>query len=70
MDGIVMKTNEIREMDISTLKEELFQTGREQFNLKLQHATRQLTATHRLKLVRRKLAKLLTILHEKIGQKA
>jgi large subunit ribosomal protein L29 len=65
-----MNSKEIREMDISALKEEIFQTGREQFNLKLQHATRQLTATHNLKRVRRKLAKLLTILHEKVGQKA
>lgn len=65
-----MKIKEIREMDISALKEELFQTGREQFNLKLQHATRQLTATNRLKIARRKIARLLTILHEKIGQKA
>ena len=65
-----MKTKEIREMSIEALKVELFETGREQFNLKLQHATRQLTPTHRLKAVRRKLARLLTILHEKIGQKA
>lgn len=57
-------------MRVDALKEEIYQTGREQFNLKLQHATRQLTATHRLNTVRRKLARLLTILHEKIGQKA
>lgn len=65
-----MKIKELREMSVEILKQEIFQTGREQFNLKLQHATRQLTATHRLKAVRRKLARLLTILHEKIGQKA
>ncbi len=65
-----MKIKEMRDMNIDALKEELFQTGREQFNLKLQHATRQLTTTHRLKAVRRQLARLLTILHEKIGQKA
>ena len=65
-----MKIKEMRDMNIDAIKEELFQTGREQFNLKLQHATRQLTTTHRLKAVRRQLARLLTILHEKIGQKA
>lgn len=59
----------MRDMDIDALQQEVFQTGREQFNLKLQHATRQLTATHRLKAVRRQLARLLTILHEKTGQK-
>lgn len=66
----MMKIKEMRDMGIDALKEEIFQVGREQFNLKLQHATRQLTPTHRLRVVRRQLAKLLTILHEKIGQKA
>ncbi|MES2998730.1 MAG: 50S ribosomal protein L29 [Pseudomonadota bacterium] len=65
-----MKTKELRELSIDDVKEEIFQTGKEQFNLKIQHATRQLTTTHRLKVVRRKLAKLLTILHEKVGLKA
>lgn len=65
-----MKTKELRDMSIEALKEELLQTGREQFNLKLQHATRQLTATHRLRAVRRQSARLLTILHEKNGLKA
>jgi large subunit ribosomal protein L29 len=66
----MMKNKEIVEMNVEALKEEIYQTGREQFNLKLQHATRQLRTTHRLRAVRRKLARLLTILHEKIGQKA
>lgn len=60
----------MRDMTIDALKDEILQTGREQFNLKLQHATQQLTKIHRLKAVRRQLAKLLTILHEKIGQRA
>jgi large subunit ribosomal protein L29 len=62
-----MKAKEIRELSIDALKEEIIQTGREQFNLKIQHTTRQLTATHRLRAVRRNLAKLMTILHEKAG---
>ncbi|MDQ8039014.1 MAG: 50S ribosomal protein L29 [Rickettsiella sp.] len=65
-----MKTKEMREMTIDALKKEIFLTGREEFNLKFQHATRQLASSHRLKLVRRQLARLLTILNEKIGQKA
>lgn len=67
-----MKTKELKELhelSIETLKDEIAQTGREQFNLKLQHATRQLVATHRLRLVRRKLATLLNILSKKMGQK-
>ncbi len=64
-----MKTKQLRELSIESLKDEIVHMGREQFNLKLQHATRQLTATHRLKAVRRTLARSLTILNEKIGQK-
>ncbi|MFM2322641.1 MAG: ribosomal protein [Pseudomonadota bacterium] len=64
-----MKTKQLRELSIESLKDEIAQMGREQFNLKLQHATRQLTTTHRLRVVRRTLARSLTILNEKIGQK-
>ena len=64
-----MKTKQLRELSIESLKEEIVHMGSEQFNLKLQHATRQLTTTHRLKAVRRTLARSLTILNEKIGQK-
>lgn len=64
-----MKTKQLRELSIASLKDEIMQMGREQFNLKLQHATRQLTTTHRLKAVRRTLARSLTILNEKIGRK-
>lgn len=64
-----MKTKQLRELSIESLKDEIAHMGREQFNLKLQHATRQLTTTHRLRAVRRTLARSLTILNEKIGQK-
>lgn len=64
-----MNTKELRKLSIEKLKDEIYQLGREQFNLKLQQATRQLTATHRLRSVRRQLATSLTILNEKVGQK-
>lgn len=66
----MMKAKEIRQMSIDNLKEEIYQTGKEQFNLKIQHSTRQLTATHQIKVARRKLARLLTVLNEKVGHKA
>lgn len=66
----MMKISEMRQMSIENLKEEIYQTGREQFNLQIQHSTRQLTATHLIKVVRRKLARLITVLNEKIGHKA
>jgi large subunit ribosomal protein L29 len=61
--------NELRNLSVELLKEECFKLGQEEFKLKAQHATHQLTATHRLKTVRRMLATTLTILHENIGQK-
>ncbi len=61
--------NELRSLPIESLKEESFKLGQEKFKLEAQHATHQLTSTHRLKAVRRMLARVLTILHENIGQK-
>ena len=42
---------ELRNLSIESLKEESFQLGQEKFKLEAQHATHQLTATHRLKAV-------------------
>ena len=65
-----MKANQLKEMGVAELKQELIALLREQFNLRMQHATRQLTQVHNLKMVRRKIARVRTILHEKIGQAA
>lgn len=64
-----MNKKELRSLSIDLLKEEIFKLGQEKFKLEAQHSTHQLTATHRLKTVRRMLARSLTILHENIGQK-
>lgn len=61
--------NELRNLSIDLLKEEGFKLGQEKFKLTAQHATHQLTATHRLKAARRSLATILTILHENMSQK-
>lgn len=61
--------NELRSLSVELLREECFKLGQEKFKLKAQHATHQLTTTHRLKAARRALATTLTILHENIGQK-
>lgn len=61
--------SELRNLSTDLLREESFKLGQEKFKLKAQHATHQLTATHRLKAVRRSLATILTILHENMGQK-
>jgi large subunit ribosomal protein L29 len=62
-----MTANELREMNVDALEQEMLALLREQFNLRMQKATRQLTAVHNLKLVRRKIARLKTILTEKAG---
>jgi large subunit ribosomal protein L29 len=63
-----MKANEVKKKEIGELTQELNATLREQFSLRMQHATRQLSQTHQLKNVRRKLAQIKTVLHEKTGQ--
>lgn len=62
------KANKTKQMDVAQLKVELMELLREQFNLRVQQAVKQLTKTHHLKAVRRKIAQVKTILHEKIGQ--
>lgn len=60
-----MKAVELKKMSVDELKSELMAATREKFNLRMQKATRQLTQNHLLKVVRRKIAQLKTILHEK-----
>lgn len=65
-----MKANasKIKKMNIAELQQELMALLREQFNLRVQQAVKQLAKTHHLKAVRRKIAQVKTILHEKAGQ--
>lgn len=60
-----MKTNELKQMDTSALKKELLDLLKEQFNLRMQHATRQLVQTHQLKAVRHKISRVRSVLQEK-----
>lgn len=57
--------SELRDLSMDLLREESFKLGQERFKLKAQQATHQLTATHRLKAVRRSLATMLTIMGQK-----
>lgn len=59
---------QLRELSLTELSEELLASLREQFNLRMQHATKQLGQTHRLKEVRRKIARIHTVIQEKAGQ--
>ncbi|MCL1144377.1 50S ribosomal protein L29 [Shewanella gaetbuli] len=62
-----MKASELREKSVEELNAELLGLLREQFNLRMQHATGQLSQTHQLKLVRRNIARVKTIITSKAG---
>ncbi len=52
------------------LKEDLLQLKKEQFNLRFQVATGQLEKTARIKIIRREIARVQTILREKVRAEA
>ena len=64
-----MKSNEIRAKDSSQLGKELEELLRAQFNLRMQRATQQLTNTSQLGKVRRDIARVRTIMREKVSSK-
>ncbi len=63
-----LKISEIRDLTPDQLNDELIKLKREQFNLRFQRATGQLTNTARVRVVRRTIAKLKTIEREKAGK--
>jgi large subunit ribosomal protein L29 len=60
-----MKATEIREKSSEDLVQELEALHKEQFNLRMQNATGQLTRSSEIKRVRRDIARIKTILNEK-----
>ncbi len=62
-----MNATELREKSVDELNEELLNLKREHFNLRMQIGSDQLAETHRLKEVRRDVARVKTILTEKAG---
>ena len=63
-----MKAQEIREKSVEALQQQLLELLREQFNLRMQKATGQLSQTHLLKQVRRDIARVKTVLASKAGE--
>lgn len=61
-----MKATELRDKDVEGLTKELHGLLKEQFNLRMQNATGQLGQNHNLKTVRRDIARVKTVLNEKI----
>jgi len=62
-----MKANELRNKSISALNNELIELRREQFNLRMQHGVGQSPRSDRFKKVRRDIARVKTIINEKIA---
>ena len=60
-----MKTREIREMSVEELNTKLSELKEELFNLRFQHAVNQLDNPHRMADVKKDIARVMTILHEK-----
>lgn len=64
-----MKSSEIRSKDAGQLGKELEELLRAQFNLRMQRATQQLSNTGQLGKVRRDIARVRTIMREKVSSK-
>ena len=60
-----MKAQELREKTVEELNTELLAQLKEQFNLRMQASTGQLSQTHLVKQVRRDIARIKTVLAEK-----
>jgi len=66
-EEIDMKASELRSKDAAELAKELESLLKAQFGLRMQRATQQLANTSQLGKVRRDIARVRTVLHEKAG---
>ncbi|VAW49649.1 LSU ribosomal protein L29p (L35e) [hydrothermal vent metagenome] len=62
-----MTAKELNEKSVDELKVELLGLLKEQFNLRMQHATGQLSSSSQLKKVRRTVARVKTIIRQKVS---
>ena len=62
-----MRVSEMKEKSVDELNDELLNLKREQFTLRMQKGSGQLEKNHRLKEVRRDVARVKTILTQKAG---
>ena len=63
-----MKASELREKNPTELQQELNDLLKAQFSLRMQVATQQLTNTSQIRKVRRDIARVRTLLNEKVRQ--
>lgn len=60
-----MQTSELREMTLEEMRQRLQETRRELFNLRQQWYAGSLEDSNRIKAVRRDIARIMTVLHER-----
>ena len=60
-----MKASEIRELSVEEIEEQLNDAQQEMMNLRFQFVMGQITDTSRFKVVRRDIARMLTVLRER-----
>lgn len=60
-----MKASEIRELSVEELEKKLADLKKELFNLRFQHAINQLDNPHKIDDVKKDIARVMTVLHEK-----
>ncbi len=63
-----METKDLRNKSADELGKELSELQREQFNLRMQKASGQLPRPHQIKVVRRNIARIKTLMREKAGK--
>ena len=63
----MIKASDLRTRTPDALREELEELRKENFRLRMQKATQQLSKTHNLRRVRRDIAVVMTVLREKRG---
>ena len=62
---MIMKSSELKNKSVADLQQELMSLSKEQFGLRMQVATQQLSNTSQLTKVRRSIARVKTVLTEK-----
>ncbi len=63
-----MKASELREKTVADLNEELLKLRKEQFSLRMQQATGQLSKNDQFRKVRRNIARVKTVLTQKANE--
>ncbi|QMU60278.1 MAG: 50S ribosomal protein L29 [Gammaproteobacteria bacterium] len=64
-----MKVEELRSKSVKELGSELLELRKEQFNLRMQKGVGQATRVHQFKLNKKDIARVKTIMNEKLSQK-